>query len=184
MPRKSPGQGPDLGGGGCFVPLLGGGGLAARGRPAQRPGASDRGGVEGVAHVGWSWPWGGPSPRGRAPSFLPRGVCVCPGPLTLVPVQGRVPCRAGEFPGSETGSLQLGIPGAPGPAWRRNQRREKVSNGTDVRPLTPTRRVRSPREGLARWLVVPGARGVGPRAGRAEPRSPPPDGSRLASRTP
>lgn len=64
--------------------------------------------------------------------------------------------------------------GRTGPGLAPKSEREKVSNGTDVRPLTPTPRVRKGAGGDGALVVVPGARGVGPRAGSAETRSQPP----------
>lgn len=82
-------------------------GLAARGHPAQRPGAGGEDCPRGPALAP-----GGPSPRGRAPSFLPHGevgVRGCSRPGTRASVPGRAPCRAGVFPGSEPGSRSWGF---------------------------------------------------------------------------
>lgn len=84
---------------------------------------------------------GGPSPRGPAscPAGQDLGCCgsrhsgLSAGPSTL---QGR------RVSGVRPGLTQLGLRGGQGSAWRPNQR-EKVTNGTDVRPLTPTPRVRN-----------------------------------------
>lgn len=117
---------------------------------------------------------GGPSPRGRSASFLPLGVGVSSGLGTRASVQGRPPCRAGEFPRSEPGSRSLGFR-LTGPGLVSKSERGKVSNGTDVRPVTPTRESETEREGLARWWSFQALGVWSPQAGRAETRSPRPD---------
>lgn len=83
---------------------------------------------------------GGPSPLGRALIILLCGICVQV-LRTLVPVWARVPCRADDFPESETGSMQLGFRGSQDRVGAQFIEKKKVSNGTDVRSLTPTLRV-------------------------------------------
>lgn len=51
IPRKSPGRDSDLGGGGCFVPVQGGGDWRRGG--TQHKGLAREG---GIAHVGRPWP--------------------------------------------------------------------------------------------------------------------------------
>lgn len=91
--RKSPGWGSDLGGGGCFVPALGGGGT-------QHKGLAQEG---GIAHVGWSWP------RVDPPHAGGLGASCCAGRVQAPVLEPQ--CRAGEFPGSKLGSRSWGFGG-------------------------------------------------------------------------
>ncbi|KAF5924265.1 hypothetical protein HPG69_012518 [Diceros bicornis minor] len=109
MLRKSPGRGSDLGGGGCFVPVLGGGGWRHGG--TQHKGLAREGGLPTWAGPGPGWTvltWAGARASCRAGRGVCGGVGVA-GPDTGASVQGRAPCRAGEFPGSELGSRSCGF---------------------------------------------------------------------------
>lgn len=163
IPRKSPGRGSDLGEGGCFVPVLGGGGT-------QHKGLAREGGLPT-----WAGPGSGrPSPRGgfRAScrAGLGEGEAVGAGPSTPGLSAGLSALSGGRVSGVRIGLTQLQLRSRQGPAWRSNQR-EKVSNGTDVRPLTPTSRVRNQAGGAGALVVVPGAQfGASGRAARRHDR--------------
>lgn len=80
---------------------------------------------------------GGPSPLGRAPIILPRGICVQV-LLTLILVWT---AELVTFLSLKLATCSWGF-GAHRTGLAPNlQKRKKVSNGTDVRSLTPTLRV-------------------------------------------
>lgn len=113
---------------------------------------------------------GRPSPRGRARRFLQLGAGggAGSGPSTGAPVAGPVSFRGQNW------AHAAGALGRTGLGLALKSEREKVSNGTDVRPLTPTPGVRNGAGGVGALLVVPGAQGWRLRGGRADTRSPPP----------
>lgn len=128
--------------------------------------------------MGWTWPRvdlprsGGRRASCRAGRGGGRGVGLQV--LALGPLCGAErPAGRASFRGQNWAHAAVAS-GRTGPGLAPKSEREKVSNGTDVRPLTPTPRVRNGAGGSGALVVVPGARGVGPRAGRAETRSPPP----------
>lgn len=131
-------------------------GAGRRGQPAQRPGAGG-----GPAHVSWSWLRVDPPHAGGlgASCCAGREGGAGSGPSTGAEVQGR------RVSGVRTGLTQLGLRGRSGSGLALKSEREKVSNGTDVRPLTPTLRVPNGTGGVGTLLVVPGA----PRFGAPEP---------------
>lgn len=119
-----------------------------------------------------AWPGRGDCPRGLAlapvdpphaggfrascRAGLGEGEAVGAGPSTPGLSAGLSALSGGRVSGVRIGLTQLQLRSRQGPAWRSNQR-EKVSNGTDVRPLTPTSRVRNQAGGAGALVVVPGA---------------------------
>lgn len=154
--RKSLAWGSDLGGGGCFVPVPGGGGWRRGG--TQHKGLAREG---GIAHVGWPWPRVDPPHAGgrRASGRAGREV----GGWMLQVLALGPQCRAERPPGPASFRGQkrahaAGASGRTGPGLA--PKSEKVSNGTDVRPLTPTPRVRDGAGGAGElwWSQVRGGR--------------------------
>lgn len=133
-----------------------------------------------------AWPGRGDCPRGLAlapvdpphaggfrascRAGLGEGEAVGAGPSTPGLSAGLSALSGGRVSGVRIGLTQLQLRSRQGPAWRSNQR-EKVSNGTDVRPLTPTSRVRNQAGGAGALVVVPGAQfGASGRAARRHDR--------------